>query len=407
MGILDINPTLEKADPNIRKPVNAEKFYGTRIYVDAYRWLYANMSIAHKSVIMETDVLREEPNRKKSFKLLIQIFLDFYLKWVSLKMYPVIGFDGKSAPEKCSAHKKRNKAKLATQEKIDAFKEKLKTQDLLTMPDPREYKKLLAQKNWVSKDEIAEFKELVKNLGIPYLVATGEAEKLGSSLVIEGKCSTIFTTDTDPLAYGSPSMIQDLRSESTSASGPLFNITETRLDDCYRVLGIGRDKFVDFCILLGCDYNDRIFGYGPVKALKLIKDHGSIEKIREAGIDISSLNFEFCRKEFSYVQSGELIESGTLICREIEEKQMEMIREVLGKYGFLGYIDKILRCNESIPKEIEVKSIRILGMPKLNLMGIGDVKKEKVEIIVEQKILKDENNNDVNLVKNKFIALTM
>ena len=402
MGILDINPTLEKASPGIRNPVNASKFYGTRIYVDNYRWLYANMALAHKSVIMETDVLREEPDRKKSMRLVIQIFLDFYIKWVSLKLYPVIGFDGKSAPEKCSAHKKRNKSKIATQEKIEAFKEKLKTQDLLTMPDPKEYKKLLAQKNWISRDEITEFKELVKNLGIPYLVATGEAEKLGSSLVIEGKCSSIFTTDTDPLAYGSPSTIVDLRSEGNSATGPLFSVTETRIDDCYNALGLDRKRFVDFCILLGCDYNDRIFGYGPVKALKLIKEYGCIENIQKAGIDISSLNYEFCRNEFSYVESKELIESGCIYPREINNDNMTVVREVLEKYGLLGYIDKIIKCNQNTPKDISITKVNIPGMPKLNI-----VKRLQVE---EKKEFNDTREiGDINLtnVTNNFINLTM
>ena len=117
MGILDINPTLKKHDPNISRSVNAEKFYGTRIFVDSYRWLYANMSIAHNSVVMETDILNVEPDRGKSFRLLVQIFLDFYIKWVSLKLYPVIVFDGPSAPEKCEAHKKRNKANMSIKEK--------------------------------------------------------------------------------------------------------------------------------------------------------------------------------------------------------------------------------------------------------------------------------------------------
>lgn len=42
-------------------------------------------------------------------------------------------------------------------------------------------------------------------------------------------------------------------------------------------LGLTAAQFVDVCILCGCDYLDDIKGCGPVTALKLIKDHGSIE----------------------------------------------------------------------------------------------------------------------------------
>ena len=38
-------------------------------------------------------------------------------------------------------------------------------------------------------------------------------------------------------------------------------------------------QFVDLCILLGCDYLDPIKGIGPNTALKLIREHGSLEAI--------------------------------------------------------------------------------------------------------------------------------
>merc|ERR1719491_1291044 len=44
-------------------------------------------------------------------------------------------------------------------------------------------------------------------------------------------------------------------------------------------LGLIREEFVDLCILLGCDYRDSIRGVGPKTALKLIREHGCIEKI--------------------------------------------------------------------------------------------------------------------------------
>jgi len=41
-------------------------------------------------------------------------------------------------------------------------------------------------------------------------------------------------------------------------------------------------QFVDLCILLGCDYLDPVPKVGPTTALKLIRDHGSLEKVVEA-----------------------------------------------------------------------------------------------------------------------------
>ncbi|VDN34123.1 unnamed protein product [Cylicostephanus goldi] len=40
-------------------------------------------------------------------------------------------------------------------------------------------------------------------------------------------------------------------------------------------------KFIDLCILLGCDYCESIRGVGPKKAFELIKAHGDIESVLE------------------------------------------------------------------------------------------------------------------------------
>merc|ERR1719272_1426562 len=40
-------------------------------------------------------------------------------------------------------------------------------------------------------------------------------------------------------------------------------------------------QFIDFCILSGCDYCDTIKGIGPSTAIKMIIEHGSLEKVLE------------------------------------------------------------------------------------------------------------------------------
>lgn len=44
---------------------------------------------------------------------------------------------------------------------------------------------------------------------------------------------------------------------------------------------ISMTQFVDLCILLGCDYLDPIPKVGPSTALKLIREHGTLEKVVE------------------------------------------------------------------------------------------------------------------------------
>ena len=46
-------------------------------------------------------------------------------------------------------------------------------------------------------------------------------------------------------------------------------------------LDLNQDSFIDFALLLGTDFSQRIANVGPARAYKFIKDHGSIERIIE------------------------------------------------------------------------------------------------------------------------------
>jgi hypothetical protein len=59
-------------------------------------------------------------------------------------------------------------------------------------------------------------------------------------------------------------------------------ILEFRLADILTAMELTMPQFVDLCILCGCDYTDTIRGIGPKNALKLIKTHGTIEKVLES-----------------------------------------------------------------------------------------------------------------------------
>ena len=56
-------------------------------------------------------------------------------------------------------------------------------------------------------------------------------------------------------------------------------------------------KFIDLCILLGCDYCDSIKGIGPKKAVELINKHKCIEKIidnLDKSVRVHAICFRFC-----------------------------------------------------------------------------------------------------------------
>ncbi|GMP63585.1 hypothetical protein CsSME_00025217 [Camellia sinensis var. sinensis] len=56
---------------------------------------------------------------------------------------------------------------------------------------------------------------------------------------------------------------------------------EFEVSKVFEELNLTMNQFIDLCILCGCDYCDSIRGIGGQTALKLIRQHGSIENILE------------------------------------------------------------------------------------------------------------------------------
>ncbi|KAF9236642.1 PIN domain-like protein [Melanogaster broomeanus] len=104
-----------------------------------------------------------------------------------------------------------------------------------------------------------ESKEILRAMGVPCIESTGpfEAEALASSLVLHGHADYVASEDTD-----APIVV---------VSGKEIRTT----------LQLGRESYIDFALLLGTDFSQRIKNVGPSRALKFIREHGSIERVIE------------------------------------------------------------------------------------------------------------------------------
>ncbi|KAH9941626.1 PIN domain-like protein [Epithele typhae] len=118
-----------------------------------------------------------------------------------------------------------------------------------------------------------ESKELLKAMGVLCIQASKgvEGEALAASLVAHGIADAVASEDTDVLIFGAP-LVRNI----ANASGPLEVISG---EDVRKSLGLTSAQFVDFALLSGTDFSKRIKDIGPVRALKLIREHGSIEAI--------------------------------------------------------------------------------------------------------------------------------
>lgn len=120
-----------------------------------------------------------------------------------------------------------------------------------------------------------ESKTIIQAMGVPCIDSIGpfEAEALASSIVLSGLADYVASEDTDVLVYDAP-LIRNL----TNRQSPLIVVSGV---DVRMVLELDRASFIDFALLLGTDFSQRIKNVGPARALRFIKTHGSIERIVE------------------------------------------------------------------------------------------------------------------------------
>merc|ERR1711972_988152 len=164
----------------------------------------------------------------------------------------------------------------------------------------------------VTKEQNEQTKQLLRLMGIPVVDAPSEAEATCAALCRDGRVYAAATEDADCLTFGTKLLVRNLM----AAESQKKQILEVSLEVALEQLNITMEQFIDFCILCGCDYYDTLKGIGPSTAIKLLLQHGSLEKamatiepekvpqnfryeaarafFRECeAVDTSKINFEF------------------------------------------------------------------------------------------------------------------
>ncbi|KAK0192802.1 PIN domain-like protein [Armillaria mellea] len=118
-----------------------------------------------------------------------------------------------------------------------------------------------------------ECREILEAMGIACVESEGpyEAEALACALVSHGFADYVASEDTDVIVYEVP-----LLRNITNQAGPLVVVSGS---DVREGLRLSRTSFVDFALLLGTDFSERIRNVGPMRAYKFIKEHGTIEGV--------------------------------------------------------------------------------------------------------------------------------
>ncbi|KAI0090327.1 PIN domain-like protein [Irpex rosettiformis] len=121
-----------------------------------------------------------------------------------------------------------------------------------------------------------ESKEILCAMGVPCIETNGpyEAEAVAAAMVVQGQADYVASEDTDVLVYGAP-LVRNISMKTE----PLVVVSGTEVWDS---LQLDQSQFIDFAVLLGTDFSQRIKNIGPTRALKFIREYGSIERIIES-----------------------------------------------------------------------------------------------------------------------------
>jgi hypothetical protein len=99
--------------------------------------------------------------------------------------------------------------------------------------------------------------------------APDDAERHVAKLVMEGAADFAASTDYDTLFFGSPHVVLHFTDKRKMVRVDLAEVLD--------MLQVTRHQLVDFALLCGCDFCDKVPGIGPVTALRLMHTYGSIE----------------------------------------------------------------------------------------------------------------------------------
>ena len=251
-----------------RTIVRLEDLSGKSIAIDAYNALYQFLAI-----IRQPD---GTPLKDSTGKVTSHLSGLFYRtsNLIEMGLKPIYVFDGTPPALKEVEIRRRSKAKEEALVRYENALAKGRTEEA------RMYAQATSRlKDYMEDDS----KRLLSLMGVPSIQAPSEGEAQAAYLTKRGDSDYCASQDYDSLVFGAPRLIRNLtisgRRKLPSKNVYVDVVPEmVDLEDVLKELGITYEQLIDVSILIGTDFNpDGIKGLGPKTALKLIKEHGSLE----------------------------------------------------------------------------------------------------------------------------------
>ena len=249
MGIKNLNSVIKEST----KTITFDKLRYTKIGIDfslfLYRFIYNNN------------------NPIECFLRQIHLFFRH-------NILPVYVIDGDAPLEKRTTLEKRSQKRQKMYDDIARLLEKKMENNSPTTSSRihSEITKLERRCVIFSQKQIQDLFYFFELLGIPVIHENEEADFILAKLSAANKIDYILSDDSDVLVFGAKKVLKN------------FSITDEKcqlyiLDDILENIGVPFHKFVDICIMCGCDYTTKIRNMNCSKSFQLILQYGSIEEV--------------------------------------------------------------------------------------------------------------------------------
>ncbi len=269
-----------------REKIQLEDISGWKLAVDGYNTLYQFLAIIRG---MDGGHLKDSQGRVTS-----HISGLFYrnINLLELGMKLVYVFDGKPPELKMDEIRRRSEQR---REAKDQYLRALQAGDMV------QARKFAEASTVLRKDMVADAKQLLEAMGIPWVDAPSEGEAQASTMAIEGTVNAVASQDHDSIVFGAPVLVRNVTisgKRRLPSKGIVINVVPERitLSSVLSSTGLTREQLVDYAILLGTDFNpDGFEGVGPATAMKYLKKYGALEGIKELDGELQAVNYREIR----------------------------------------------------------------------------------------------------------------
>ena len=253
-----------------RQKIGLDDLAGKTFAVDAYNMLYQFLAIIRGT----TGAPLMDSQGRVTSHLSGLLYRTTNLAERGIKLVYV--FDGKPPALKEVEIKRRRVVKDAAVVKYDTA---------VKRGEVREARKY-AQATASLKDLMVEDAHTLLNyLGVPQIQAPSEGEAQAAFMASRSDVWAAVSQDYDSLLFGAKKLVRNLaitgrRKVPSKEAYVQVEPEIIELETTLATLGLTTDQLIDLGILIGTDFNpDGFKGIGPKTALKLLKEHGSIDAI--------------------------------------------------------------------------------------------------------------------------------